>query len=327
MKYAFVAPDAESICLQYRDFASIENGMLIKLADKNRRFAKLLSICGMGNLHCSYWLYEYLLKKAFTSVNDDSDERICFILYSRVYESFRAQICKFLRKNYKDCIIVVYYGDLISRHIGSINEAKKDADLVCVFDEEDAKIYEVDWLLEPFSESIREFDFLSPDANPIRWDVTFVGHAKNRYKKIIKLYEKLTEAGLVCDFNIVGVPEKDRLYSSAIKYENLSFRELLRHVVSSRCVAEIMQDKGISPTTRYTESMIFYKNLLTDCVAFESNTPPNVIFFKDIEDIDADKVKEIKILHEYNRQVYYDMFSIKTMLESINTILHKRKIL
>lgn len=327
MKYVFVAPDAESLCLQYRDFGVLPNCRLIKLSDFTRHYAKALNMIGLNKVPYLFWLVTPLFPKVFKEL--DNDEQTCFILYSRIYESFRGQICKYLRDHFPDCIITVYYGDLISRHVVSIDEVKKDVDLVLDFDEEDAKKNCVEWLLEPFSASIREIDYLKQKNNPIKWDVTFVGHAKNRYKKILELYNKLVDEGLTCDFHIVGVAESDRAKKEEIGYEPLSFEELLQHVVSARCVAEIMQDDGISPTTRYTEAMIFNKNLLTDCKAFsdEENCPPNVIYFEEISSISRAQLLEVVEQHVYDIKPYFKMFSVEQMIESITVILRKKNIL
>ena len=217
----------------------------------------------------------------------------------------------------------MYYGDLISRHKFKLSDLKLDVDLICSFDRDDAYNNSIYWVLEPFSESVVDIELLSPKYNPIVWDVTFVGHAKNRLNKIIEMYELLSSAGFKCDFHITGVKEKDRIYKFDISYEPLDFMELLRHVVSSRCVLEIMQENGVSPTTRYTEAMLFNKNLLTNCKAFEQEDkcPPNVFYYSEIGEVKKDTLDLLCKNHEYSNKEYIAQFSIKQFVKTIERLL------
>lgn len=324
MKYVFVCADISFLTLQYRDFEVKDGYFLVTTPGRNRLIIKALNIAGLykvKELDCLTYSY---LDKCFSKLHDNT-ENYCFILYSRTYEDFRSTLIRYLRKRYKACQIVVYYGDLISRHRFNISDAKKDADLVCSFDSDDAANNSVEWVLEPFSESVVDIDELSPKRNPIIWDVTFVGHAKNRFNKIIKMYELLTESGLKCDFHITGVDDKDRVHNDSISYEPLNFMDLLRHVVSSKCILEIMQDKGVSPTTRYTEAMLFGRNLLTDCKAFKDGDecPPNVIYYENSDDLTKKVIEDITKYHEYEKEGYIDRFSMNTFVNTIDALLNK----
>lgn len=321
MKYVFVIPDIDFLYLQYKDFEQFEdnNRRLVRINNRFRRFVKLFCKLGFHRIRIFNGFIKRKLKSEFCRAGVRADEKNCFILYSRTYEDFRCIIARYIKKEYSESKIIVYYGDLISRHLCSIEEVKKNVDFIYSFDEGDAKVNGVQWLLEPFSSSIAEMSEFSQKDNPIEWDVTFVGHAKNRYDKIIELYEKLVGYGLSCDFHITGVPEGERKHCSDIKYEALSFSELLKHVVKSRCVAEILQDSGVSPTTRYTEALVFKKNLLTDCKYFEvnENRSSNIIYIKNIQSIGEQVVKEIKEEHDFDRDEYLRRFSVSTMIDTI----------
>lgn len=326
MKYVFVCADISFLTLQYRDFAVEKKYNLITTPGKKRLLIKALNVLGFHKTKALDFIPKSYFKRCFSKLNNNK-EKYCFILYSRTYEDFRSTLIRFLRSEYKDCQIVVYYGDLISRHRFAISDAKRDADLVCSFDGDDAVNNSVKWVLEPFSESVVDIRELSPDNNPLIWDVTFVGHAKNRLKKIIEMYELLSSNGLKCDFHITGVEEKDKVYKEEISYEPLNFRELLRHVVSSRCVLEIMQDNGVSPTTRYTEAMLFSRNLLTNCKAFEqeSKRPPNVFYYSNVGEVQKDTLDMICKMHEYDKTEYIEQFSINRFVETIGELLNDFK--
>ncbi len=317
MRYVFVCPDIDFIKLQYSDFEKLAGGMVL--------FGKSRHIFKMIGLFRNPTISKMARKFAFSSLERefgdiDRSERCCFVVYARAYESYKAYLTDFLKQSFPGCIVVVYYGDLVSRHSFEIEEAKKDADYVFSFDEKDSMEYDIPWLLEPFSESIVYMDDFSEANNPIKWDVTFVGHAKNRYNKILELYEELVKSGLKVDFHITGVPKDQRKYTDDISYNPLSFRELLRHVVSSKCVAEVLQNDGVSPTTRYTEALVFSRILLTDCIFFAEgkDAQTNVIYYDSVIDIGEKlKSKLMENLQTDELKKHITDFSIPSMIDSI----------
>ena len=320
MKYVFVIPDIDFLYLQYKDFEVIQDGKLVRIDYGFRRFAKLCCKFGAQKIKISYPLFYKYLKRCFSDAGVLSADKNVFILYSRSYEDLREIITSFIRHYYPESKIIVYYGDLISRHICKIDDVKRDTDYIYSFDKDDADLNGVKWLLEPFSSSISEMKEFSQERNKIEWDVTFVGHAKSRYEKIIRMYEILNDYNLKCDFHITGVPKEKQKYVGQIHYEALPFRELLQHVVKSKCIAEVMQDNGVSPTTRYTEAMLFQKNLLTDCKYFETveNRSENIIYVNNVEDIGCKQIEDIVTQNHFDRAEYLEMFSVSKMIEKIS---------
>lgn len=323
MKHVFIAPRSRTIYIQYFEFAKDDNLGLVMMEDSIRRFAKGLTLSHINSLKISDSLfYNYFEKVIKTPLEEKGwAENICFILYGRIYESYGESIVRYLRKRYSNCKIVVYFGDLVSRHKVDIPKAKILLDKVLTFDIQDAKDYGLDWCLEPLSANILKYKSFKNSS--IRWDVTFVGAAKMRYKKILQLYERLCEAGLKCDFHIPDVKVRDRAYVGEIGYEPLDFKELLKHVNDSYCVAEVLQDGGVSPTTRYSEAMLFGKNMLTDCVFFadERNRTQNIFYFKDVDDLKEMDLVQLKKVNEYDIGQYVDKLSIKQMIKTIDESL------
>lgn len=328
MKYVFVCADISFLTLQYRDFEIKENLKLVKTPGKMRLIMKALNVAGFYKLKLLDFMAVHYFKKCFLNVPvGSSEDTYCFILYSRTYEDFRSTLVRYLRETYKRCKIVVYYGDITLRHLCHIEDVKKEADLVCSFDSDEAKKWGVEWVLEPFSQSIAHMEALSPHKNPIKWDVTFVGQAKDRFKKIIAIYEKMTAIGLRCDFHITGVAKRDQVYTDKIAYAPLSFTELLKHVVQSKCILEIMQGNGVSPTTRYTEAMLFERNLLTDCKAFceKDRLSPNIIYYEKPADLSAKVLKEAVCLRPFDKSKYIELFSIDAFIRTIQKLLNSTK--
>lgn len=320
MKYVFIAPDASNIRIVYAEFSNAEDLGMILLTDRTRRFAKGLVLAGFESAdklfarHFEEKINKYITLKGWT-------EPICFILYARIYESYGEMIVRYLRNQFRDCKLVAYYGDLVSRHKMAVEKVKLLFDVCMTFDIHDAEAYGLQWCAEVYSADIlKDAAFQKPN---IKYDVVFVGSAKTRYRKILSLYEKLREAGLNCDFHIVGVKPKDRAYVGEIGYDHMDYKELLRHVSSSRCIAEVVQDFGGSPTTRYSEAMLFRKNLLTNCAYFEetAHRSPNVIYFHNTADLNEMDLQKLRILPEYDVKPYVDLLSVRTMIKTVNRAL------
>lgn len=322
IKFVFVCPDIRFLSLQYKDF-ELCNRDLIKIGN-SRRFAKIssfLKIVDWSNLKA---LSNRIYKSIFSEIQE-KDIEYCFILYARVYEAFDKSICEYIRNTYRKSKVVIYFGDLVCKHRLLIDRVKENFDMIFTFDKGDADKYNLKWLSEPFSSSIVDMDFLKETNNSIKWDITFVGHAKNRYEKIIRMYEILTEKGLRCDFHIIGVPRNQRKYQDVIGYKPLEFTELLKHVVSSKCVAEIVQDNGTSPTTRYSEAMLFGRNLITDCKAFQdqNNRPQNVFYYENTNEVGEMDIEKLVTKIDFDRNKYISEFSVDTMIKNIASELHQ----
>lgn len=323
IKWVFIGPKVEMIDIQYKGFQNDGNS-LIMIPNAIRLPMKALTLSKIGSSKILDKPFGVVYKKIIKNrIRNGSHMkgRICFILYGRIYESCGSSIIRFLRENYEGCKIVCYFGDLVKRHKCSLKKAKDEFDDVFIFDEKEAEKKKIKYCLEPFSvEALKGKGF---ETDNFEWDVTFVGTSKNRYERIIELYEKLRRYGLRCDFHIVGVKKNEQLYQGEIGYKPLSFTELLDHVNRSRFVAEVLQGGGYSPTTRYTEAMLFGRNLLTDCEYFSNpaNRSPNIFYFDKLEEIDEKKVKELRKKITFDRSAFIEMFSVNAMIKTISSEL------
>jgi hypothetical protein len=227
----------------------------------------------------------------------DTAKPLCFIIDGRYMGYCGIQFLAYLRGTYHNCKIILYLSDLIKTYSwvndggGHINWLQH-FDVVFSFDQEDAiahgfLYYEV----QPFS-----FYPISKDTSLPDSDVTFIGEAKNRLRTILAVYETLQRYGIKCDFYITSVPESEQRYSDKITYNKyLTFDDVLRHVVSSKCILEILQSGASSPTARISEAIIYGKKLLTNCHAYITKAyfnPEYISIFTDPHDIDIGFIKK-----------------------------------
>jgi hypothetical protein len=198
---------------------------------------------------------------------------ICFVLFYSwsIYE--KEGLIEFLRKKYPLAKMVCFFQDLVVLQKNlDINHIKNVFDLVLSFDQAESHKYGLDYHQLVYSHFPVE---KSPLINEC--DVYFLGKAKNRLDDIIKTFEYLKRQNLKCDFYLVGVEPSKQVYPDEIHYiENMSYLENLQHVVSSRCLLEIMQQGGHGYTQRMCEAIAYDKKILTNNVEVK-----NASFYKE----------------------------------------------
>lgn len=323
MEHVFIGPEDISIAALYQGFKGGEHTELILMNDFIRKTAKAFTLLEITSLKKS----DILLWPHFDHTIGDIikhknwDNNICFIIYGRIYESYGMSIIRYLREKFVGCKIVIYLGDIVPSFKFVLDDIKAVFDKVISFDIKEADDYGLAWCLEPFSSDVT--DKMLCREMPIQWDITFVGAAKNRYDKIIEMYEILKVAGFTCDFHITGVKPQDRLYKDEIGYDYMDFMSLLEHVNCSNCIAEILQEGGTSPTTRYSEAMLLGKNLLTDCKHFKdkNNRTDNIFYFDDVSELKNWDLGKLREKNPVETAKYRKLLSIEEMIKTIDNSL------
>ena len=314
-KHVLIANKQIDIQYMYADF-SYERDMealFFEFTLKRIGILKVIDFFGLKETRINYLL---LFRRIFDKTikekmrNRIEDEYVSIVL-ARAYEKYGTFLAQYLRENYPSCKLALYYTDLLHSMSFSLQEAKRDFDIVCSFDEGEAKKHGMAFVLEPFSTRLLDKITVSPEP---MYDVSFVGAAKGRYDKIIELYNNLHSKNLKCDFYIVGVDKKERINGEGLHYEWLGFDEVLAHAANSRCIVEIMQSGGYSATTRYAEAMLLNRNLITDCPAL-SDSDDKSIFPLDGLEFSAE---ELCMTNSTDTDKYIEMFSIRRFINTID---------
>ena len=206
--------------------------------------------------------FDYIVKdKFFRYEFSDKNKPLCFILFFHTIEFLKYSYFIEMKKNNPEIKFVVYFQDIIaSRKNFDIDKVRKFADILISYDEGDSIKYNMLYYPTPYSVyCIKDNITLSHS------DMYFTGFAKNRFKKILQIYEKCQEQNLECDFNILGVPKHAQVYNDKISYDRpLSYMENLQHVLKTKCILEIMQDGADGFTPRLWEAIVYDKHLLTN---------------------------------------------------------------
>lgn len=246
----------------------------------------------------------------------DKNKPFCFIIQARLYEKYYNFLINYLRKNNQNCIIILYFTDLLINHHFNFNKVRNNFDAVLSFEKDDANRYGLIHYDEAYSKLNAEFSFSKSD-------VFFIGKAKNRLKKILGIYERLTDNGLKCSFYVTGVQKKEQFLNEKIHYiDYMDYNEILKHVLSTNCILEILQGNGKSPTLRAFEAVCYNRKLLTNCFEIIDRkyyNPKYISIYKDIESIDIDFIKKNSEPIDYNfSEKLSPLEMIKNIDENIN---------
>lgn len=229
--------------------------------------------------------YPYIFKDEFKD-----NKPLCIILFAR-NSLFSFKYIRYLRSNFKECKIVVFWQDLVKTDIRhDIIKINDKVDLAFTFDQSDAKKYGMIYHPSVYSPYDCDESISLPQS-----DVFFLGKAKDRLDVIIKSFEKFRDNGLKCDFFITGVNSNDRIYNDEINYcDRLPYLENIRHVKATKCILEIMQGDASGYTFRMSEAIMYDKRIITnnrEIVNSDFFDPRFIQQFKEPENIDVAFVK------------------------------------
>lgn len=246
------------------------------------------------------------------------EDDVTFIIYARIYEFSGTLVLRYLKKKYPKAKFVIYFGDVLTSYsFYSIDRMRSDFSEVFTFDKSEAEKYNFKFLQEPLS-------FVDYGKFETEYDITFVGAAKNRLEEIYSAYEKAKNLGLKNDFHIFNVSDTEMKYKDEISFNKwMTFKELMEHVLKSKAIFEVMQKGGYSPTTRYSEALLYKKYLITNCLAFKDkkDLPQNIIYFENPEDIDFSKINEPL---EYDNSEFIKKFSVETFIKSLELAMNEK---
>jgi hypothetical protein len=211
----------------------------------------------------------------------------CFVFFPKWCEFESYGLLKHLRGRYPGSKMICFFQDLIVLEKDLDIEHIKDVfDIVISFDHAECQRYDLEYHHLVYSNYPVEKSPCIPDS-----DVYFLGKAKSRLGEIIKTYEHLRSNNLKCDFHLVGVDKGDQVYPDEIHYiEHMSYVENLQHVVASKCILEVMQQKGTGYTQRMCEAIAYDKKLLTNNRGIKKApfyNPKYISVFSNPSDMDA----------------------------------------
>lgn len=257
----------------------------------------------------SIW-YPFIFENKFKD-----DKPICFVCIRYPEVNY----LQYLKRKYKNCKVVVLCRDVLQRHIYAYNRytPKGVYDFWMSFDEDECKKYG----FKHFDEFESKVPVEICDDYPLA-DVFFAGRAKDRLQKLLDIYDKLTSHGVKCLFLILDGEHEKSKERSGFRFlkEPITYAEMLRLSVNSRCILDINQSNATGYTSRFLEAVMFNKKLITDNFYIKKSKFYNPLYIQLIHtenDLDVDFVKkDVDVDYHYSGE-----FSPVRRLELIEQIL------
>ena len=251
-----------------------------------------------------------------------NDLPICFVYVSPNMVRYEGGFIDYVRKQNPDNRIVMLHWDLISKKVKyEYDIIKRKVDLAITYDSEEAKKYGIHYFRETvYSKLVKE-----PESPEIKWDVYFLGAAKDRLDKLYEIYAFLRENNLKCKFLIAEAPAEKRISGEGIEYiDSITYKKNLHYVIESKCILEVVQGNSSDITTRAKEAMAYGKRLITDCRSDLRSCfhEGQLICFSEVSQIDPDLIRADYPTGGYPPLLDMDplkrLYDIQEQLEKLN---------
>lgn len=168
---------------------------------------------------------------------------------------------------------------------------EENYDFITSFDRKDCEMRGWGW----YSGIYSKLDNYAP-TGVYESDVYFAGADKGRLPLVYDVYDKLTAAGLKCDFYVTGVKDKDIRKGYDIHFnEWVRYEEVVAKCCKTRCLLDIIQPGQDGETYRQGEAVAYGVKLLTNyqnVVSERYYNPNQMRVFHSANDIDIDFIKE-----------------------------------
>lgn len=189
------------------------------------------------------------------------DKFLCYIFFENQYAVINTSYIDYLKHKYTNAKFVLYMQDLVSSlPYYDIDDYKNKFDIIFSYDKGDCEKYNLIYNPTPYS-NMGNLQLPVKEKS----DIFFCGYAKQRFRAILDVYDKCSNAGLKCLFFVMGVPKKEQIKREGIIYNTpISYEENIAYVKQSMCILEIMQDNAIGYTLRLWESITYNKHLLSN---------------------------------------------------------------
>ena len=223
-------------------------------------------------------------------INISDDEDVYFIFCETVKLTYFEDCLMYFRKKYRRAKLIHCFRNPTVDLTGVLAAWKRVRhlyDASITFNRSDAEKYGILYT-DYWPCLLPEKEYQPGNAS----DIFFVGVAKDRLPKILAVYERLTGAGLTCDFWIDQVPKNEQRYSDLIHYNSpIPYDDVCQLAMNTKCILEILPYGENYSSLRPLEALWYHKKLLTTNLNAPSEWfyhPEIVSVFKDASDIDTE---------------------------------------
>lgn len=259
-------------------------------------------------LFSKYWnKYYSLMQYDF----DDNDEHYVIFWDSAISMYYSEAFFKELKSHQNIKLVFYIYDQMTQVYSDRILRMAKYADLVYCTIPSDCKKYGFKY----FPLVYPEININSLDTNIVN-DLYFMGSDGGRIDDLHSIYDYLSDEGVICDFNIVGVDPNKCTHKGITYNKKKTTKENLQHTLNSNCVLEVMHEGMNAVTSRYPEVLALKRKLLTNnknVITEPFYNSQYIRVFSSLEDIDVNWLKK-KDNVDYG---YNNDFSAKEFIKQI----------
>lgn len=276
------------------------------LPQSNNRLIKRLHL-----FHNSRAINKYInlpLKKIWFSnyfnCDFENGNPIVFVFHGSYYWLRGNGYMDYLKKTYKNSKCVVVFMDTVESykryykdkfHNGfQIEFYMEKCDLLISYNKTDAETYHMHYYPSIYSKKSIMDIYKESELGLPEYDVFYIGKAKDRLNEIHEIYEKLINKGFRCDFYVTEVPESSRVREGIHYNKYLSYTEVIKHVIRSRGILEIVQKNSEGFTFRLDEALVTDRNLITNNMIVKKNPYSESPKIYMIDEIDAMSLSEYR---------------------------------
>lgn len=318
-RYIFFASDEEYLRIGYSDCFDMENVLfqrqylyhptkirrLLNLAHYHSSIGKKLDLPFKSIWYKQYYPIPYCVK----------DEYV-FIFFFRWNLIFNGGYIGYLRKHYPGCRCVLFLHDINNARKLDIQYEKTLFDHIMIFEKNFAKEQGIEYYPLVYGASFEKTN----EERPI--DLLFVGRAKGRYRLLREIYERLSPAGLNCQFYLSDMDETPDPDDKGIHIvAKVPYEENVRLLKQAKCVLDIVPSGTNCSTLRMSEAIAYDLRVVTNNQHIQEEeyyTPSLISVYKDPSDIDIDFLKQPYEAVDYH---YRDRIGAKAFLAHLDTVL------
>ena len=222
----------------------------------------------------------------------DEDLPLCFVYLGGNSIYHDGGWLKYVKRRNPKNKNVVLHLDLISKKITdfSYESLKLRADLCITYDRSEARKYGI----HLFDKNTYTRIVNLPEIPDYKWDVYFLGAAKDRLDEIVAAYDLFESKGLKCKFVIVYAAPDQRVKRDGIEFleREITYRENIENVIASKSILEITQKGAVGMTLRAREALAYQRRLVSNVPDIDESlyNDGQLVRFTDAGSIDVNKV-------------------------------------
>lgn len=244
----------------------------------------------------------------------EKEDNLKIFVYDHNRIATDEKFIKWLRKKFKNVNVSYVFTNIVEKSGAKendfVNKLNEVYDNVFAFDENDAQKYN-------FKYNYLIYEPKHIDEDEIKYDLFFVGNAKERLEKLYEAYFKAKELGLKTCFYINQVPEEKILKDTEIIFnERITYEKSLELLRKSRCMLDFLQEGSQGIVLRICEAIVWDKVIITDNQALKKELFYNPDAMKIITDIN-EITKEFIFRNVTYPQEDKNYFKFENMLKKI----------